>query len=257
MKLLRVNFLDKSIKNFLFLSQMVILIFALLLLIFGYIYWYSDIKIYNNILLIIIILTIIMTVVFAATIFALVYVYRKKYVNRSLLLPVRIGQRILLPFVIFISGVFMGSKDAVRGFYVDVNNILVRSLHRTYPSEQVLVLLPHCLQNSECIYKVTNNLNNCRRCGRCCIGEIALMAEEFKVNTMVVTGGTVARSVVSKSRPGVILSVACERDLAAGIADVIKIPVVGVVNERPNGPCYNTNVNVADLRKRLEEIIEK
>jgi len=248
--------LDKSIKSFLFISKLVIFASVLLLVAFGYIYWYSDINIYNSILLIIIALTIIITVVFSAAIFALVYVYRKKYVSSALLLPVKIGQRVLMPFVIFVSGVFKGSKDVIRGFYIDINNILVKSLHRKYPPEQVLMLLPHCLQNSKCIYKVTNDINNCRRCGSCCIGEIAQMAEELKVDVIVVTGGTVARNIVNKNKPGIIFSVACERDLATGIADVTKIPVIGMVNERPNGPCYNTKINVADLRKELEEILE-
>ncbi|WP_279378941.1 DUF116 domain-containing protein [Acetivibrio straminisolvens] len=71
----------------------------------------------------------------------------------------------------------------------------------------------------------------------------------------MVTGGTAARNIVSKIRPKIIVSVACERDLSSGIADVGSIPVIGIINDRPNGPCYNTNVDVNALKKKLENII--
>jgi len=51
--------------------------------------------------------------------------------------------------------------------------------------------------------------------------------------------------------------VACERDLSSGIADVGRIPVIGIVNDRPNGPCYNTNVDVDAIRNKLESIINE
>ena len=53
-----------------------------------------------------------------------------------------------------------------------------------------------------------------------------------------------------------IVSVACERDLTSGIIDVGNIPVIGIVNERPNGPCYNTCVNVNMLKEKLDSIIK-
>ena len=41
---------------------------------------------------------------------------------------------------------------------------------------------------------------------------------------------------------------ACYRDLSSGIQDTYPLPVFGVLNERPNGPCLDTNVSL----KRLE-----
>lgn len=252
---MKVKSLDKSIRKFLILSELLILFSIFVLAAFGYIYRHSNINTYNYILLFLIALTIIITLVFVVTMLAILYTYRRKYVNAAFLWPVKAGLKILLPFVILISGVMKGSKDIIRNFYIDMNNILVKSYNRKYAPEQVLVLLPHCLQHSNCGYKITNDIGNCRRCGKCCIGEIARIAEEMGVKVKVVTGGTAARNIVSKSKPGVILSVACERDLAVGIADVGSIPVMGIVNERPNGPCYNTTVDVKVLRQRLEEIL--
>ncbi len=52
-----------------------------------------------------------------------------------------------------------------------------------------------------------------------------------------------------------MLAIACERDLMSGIQDVYPLPAIGVLNIRPNGPCYNTHVDMELVRKQLEEII--
>ena len=41
----------------------------------------------------------------------------------------------------------------------------------------------------------------------------------------------------------------------SGIQDVYPLPAVGVLNIRPNGPCYNTHVDMAEVRAQLEKII--
>ena len=248
--------MDKSIKDFLFLSGLLMLFSVLILAIFGYIYLYSDINTYSNILLFLIAVTIIVILVFIIAMAAVLHAYRKRHVSSAFSWPVKLGLRVLLPFVTFISGILKGEKDAIRRFYVDINNILAGSYNKKYSPEKVLVVVPHCLQDSACDCKVTNDIGNCKRCGKCTIGDIARIAEEMKVEARVATGGTAARNFVNMSRPEVILSVACERDLVVGISDVGNIPVFGIVNERPNGPCRYTTVDVGVLRKRLEEIVK-
>ena len=60
-----------------------------------------------------------------------------------------------------------------------------------------------------------------------------------------------ARQMVMQARPKAIVAVACERDLTSGIQDVFPLPVLGVLNERPYGPCFNTRVD----KKKLEDAI--
>ena len=42
----------------------------------------------------------------------------------------------------------------------------------------------------------------------------------------------------------------------SGIQDVYPLPAVGVLNIRPNGPCNNTRVDMAEVRRVLAQIIE-
>ena len=71
----------------------------------------------------------------------------------------------------------------------------------------------------------------------------------------VATGGTLARQIIYKMRPKAVLAIACERDLMSGIQDVYPLPAVGVLNIRPNGPCYNTHVDIEEVKAQLEKII--
>ena len=252
---MRGYYLDKNFKKFIALSVILIAGFFIILIVFGYIYSHSTINTYNFILLILILLTIIIALLFVLEVFAVLYAYRKKHISAIFLRPLKVGLNILLPFVTFISALVSNNKDDIRGFYININNILVQSDGRKYKPQEVLVLLPHCLQNTDCNYKITNDIVNCHKCGKCCIGDIAEISKNFGVMVAVATGGTAARSVVNSAKPKLILSVACERDLTSGIIDVGNTPVIGIINERPNGPCKNTSVDIVAFKKKLEDII--
>ena len=44
---------------------------------------------------------------------------------------------------------------------------------------------------------------------------------------------------------------ACERDLTSGVREVNKIPVLGVFNARPNGPCVDTDINIKEIEDAI------
>jgi len=85
---------------------------------------------------------------------------------------------------------------------------------------------------------------------------LVTLAEEIGFRFFVVTGGTLARQKVMEIRPQAVVAVACERDLASGIQDVYPIPSVGVLNIRPNGPCFNTKVDIEEFKRAIAEIID-
>jgi flagellar biosynthesis protein FlhG len=60
------------------------------------------------------------------------------------------------------------------------------------------------------------------------------------------------KEMIKKFRPTAIIGVACERELVAGIQDVISIPVIAIPNERPEGPCQNTQVNMQEIEKAIK-----
>lgn len=44
---------------------------------------------------------------------------------------------------------------------------------------------------------------------------------------------------------------ACERDLTSGVREVNKIPVLGIFNSRPNGPCIDTNIKINEVEDAI------
>lgn len=170
---------------------------------------------------------------------------RQTYALMNLLFYVAVGAGRLLGI----------DRRRIEGSFVAVSNRIVQNRHLKVPPDRLLVVTPHCLQWAECPHKITRDPNNCKRCGRCDIGALVTMAEELGFHFFVVTGGTLARQTVMKVRPRAVVAIACERDLASGIQDVYPIPSVGVLNLRPNGPCYNTHVDMEEFRRAVEEIL--
>ena len=48
---------------------------------------------------------------------------------------------------------------------------------------------------------------------------------------------------------------ACERDLSSGIQDSYPLPVFGVLNSRPHGPCYDTLVDLEKVEEALKTFL--
>ena len=163
----------------------------------------------------------------------------------------------LYPLVVHSGRLFHIAQESIQHSFIAVNNRLVvnRPLHSA--AKDILLLLPHCLQHDLCDYKITRDPQNCRRCGKCQVPEILDLTNEKGLGLEIVTGGTLARQAVEKHRPHAIIAVACERDLSSGILDSFPLPVYGVVNERPQGPCFNTRVNMTVLKETLDSILQK
>ena len=164
--------------------------------------------------------------------------------------------RLLFPISVRIGKIFGISRRQLEGSFIAVSNLIFIKCGLKVKADRLLVLVPHCLQLATCPHKITRDPYNCKRCGGCNIGDLMKLSDEMGFHFLVATGGTLARQFVEKTRPKAVLAIACERDLMSGIQDVYPLPAVGVLNIRPNGPCYNTRVNMDDVRKMLDKIIE-
>jgi hypothetical protein len=161
----------------------------------------------------------------------------------------------LYPVALSLGGLFGIPKDKIRASFVEVNNHLIRSSRRAFAPREILILVPHCLQKTDCSAKVGRRVENCLRCGGCDIDGLLTLAQYLGVQLAVVTGGTLARKFVAEFRPRAVVAVACERDLAAGIMDTAPLPVLGVGNLRPHGPCKNTAVELEKVKEAVDFFI--
>ncbi|MCF8010804.1 MAG: DUF116 domain-containing protein [Clostridiales bacterium] len=165
--------------------------------------------------------------------------------------PMRMALNNFFPVVLVLGRIFRIDLARIRKSFVQVNNQIVMARQLKLKPEQLLLLAPHCIQNSSCQYKITNNIENCRKCGKCQVYTIIKLREKYGINVGIASGGTLARKYVKEYKPRAIVAIACERDLSSGILETSPIPVLGVTNMRPNGPCIDTCFDLS----RVEEAI--
>jgi len=163
--------------------------------------------------------------------------------------------KFLLPAIELLGRCLGISRDTIRQSFVAMNNSLVVSQKLEVHPDRILILLPHCLQLFDCDIKVTGGIEKCLRCGRCDIRGLAELAERHRIDISVATGGTLARKVIVEKRPKLVIAVACERDLTSGIKDCYPLPVIGIFNDRPHGPCFNTVVDTAKIEQALLSVL--
>ena len=168
----------------------------------------------------------------------------------------RAANQLLFPLAVFLGTLVGIGREKVWQSFIAVNNTLVKAKSSLASPSRLLILVPHCLQDSECPHKITADVNNCKKCGKCCIKDLIELAEKYHAVLKVATGGTLARKYISDFRPQAVVAVACERDLSSGIQDAGVLPVLGVLNSRPNGPCFNTKVAIEEVENAIKTIIK-
>jgi len=163
---------------------------------------------------------------------------------------------LLFPLATRLGKVFDIEKERVERSFIELSNHLVRQKRLKIRPERLLVLTPHCIQQESCPHKITRDVTNCKACGKCPVGDLLALTREYGVNLAVVTGGTLARNVVKTLRPKAVLAIACERDLTTGIQDIFPLPTIGIFNDRPEGPCCNTTVDLTRVEKAIKDFLE-
>ncbi len=143
----------------------------------------------------------------------------------------------LVPIVMKIGSYFGISRDRLSNSFVKISNILIKASTQKVKPEKLLILLPRCLQKS-------------------IIQRISQFSKRLHIPVFTVPGGEKARQIVYNLRPKAIIGVACERDLLSGIQDISdQIPVIGIPNIRPEGPCKNTIIDIRDFEDAVKTFL--
>jgi len=150
-------------------------------------------------------------------------------------------------------------RNNIASSFVAFNNrrVLRKFRGTTLDPDRILILLPHCLQNSFCPFRITTDMGNCKKCGKCVIGQLRTITDERRVSAKVATGGTLARKYIRQIKAKLVIAVACKRDLVSGICDAFPVDVYGIFNEIVNEPCIDTSVSIKDMEAVLDVVCKK
>lgn len=130
----------------------------------------------------------------------------------------------------------------IKQWLINFNNALTCRRHVRVRPEQLLLLLPHCMQWNGCGENLKQDIRLCKQCGRCNIVRMCELAEKYQVRCVVAGGGRRAIAEVRRSETKAVVAVACEKELIIGIFATLPKPVLAVPNRRPCGDCCNTCV---------------
>lgn len=163
--------------------------------------------------------------------------------------------KLLFRLIIGVRGLLRIPKPKLQSLFIRANNRLVSRYRIKVSTEELLLLLPHCLQYKDCQQKISDDLDLCEGCGRCDICQLAQIRKKYQIPAFVVDGGQLALAVANRGNYRAIVAVACEEELEKGILESA-LPVLGIVNHRPEGPCRNTKVEAELVERAINHFLE-
>jgi len=141
-----------------------------------------------------------------------------------------------------------------RGF-VRLNNWITRWRRRRVAPGNLLLLVPHCLQKSDCEANIIHDIDHCKRCGQCDVAGLLVLRDKYGILCNLASGGRQALEYVWDERVRAVVAVACEKELMDGIRASFPKPVLAVPNRRPNGPCRDTCVDLDEVEEAIREML--
>jgi len=128
------------------------------------------------------------------------------------------------------------SRDRLGHSYVHFTNRLSLLGRRAGPGDGLIVLAPRCLNPV-------------------LMRGLRALADEGGAAFVVATGGEEARAAMRGQGSSAVLAVACERDLVAGLREVLRHhTVLALANRRPEGPCRNSEIDLPEAHRCLDEL---
>jgi len=107
-------------------------------------------------------------------------------------------------------------------------------------SLNALALLPHCVQSTKCSARIVEDVQSCTRCGACMIGGIADATQRCSWDLRIAPRSREAYAEARKSRPDIVIAVACPDRLAKGLFKLPEVPSLAIPLELPHGMCIDT-----------------
>jgi hypothetical protein len=139
--------------------------------------------------------------------------------------------------------------------FVSLNNMMTKLRKKRCPPEGLLLLFPHCIQNSKCKQNIKHDLNECKRCGKCKVKDLLEISEEYGISIAIASGGRIALKRVMAEEVQGVVAIACEKELRTGLMAAMPKAIFAVPNLRPNGYCVDTDVYMDDVLKAVERFL--
>ncbi|HHT9140502.1 MAG TPA: DUF116 domain-containing protein [Candidatus Tripitaka californicus] len=150
----------------------------------------------------------------------------------------------------------MTLSETIDSKFVSLSNLVNKLRAAKCPPNSLLILFPHCIQYSKCPQKITLDLGECKRCGKCKVKNLLELSEKYGVQIAVASGGRVALQRVKSEEIRGVVAVACEKELRIGLMAAMPKAIMAVPNLRPHGYCKDTDVTMEEVEKEILRFLE-
>lgn len=166
---------------------------------------------------------------------------------------------IVLPLSPTISWILSDKKKKkFLRWILDRNNEFV--LNNIKKPQKVIILLPRCLQNSECKNNIISSIENCKKCGKCKVKDLVeikhTLDTSVEIDVKTATGGRIAKLHIEEYKPDYVIAVACDKELIEGIKESRDYKILAISNIITEKPCVNTDVDIERIKHFLNMIIK-
>ncbi len=151
----------------------------------------------------------------------------------------------------------MTLSETLDAKLVSLSNLITKLRMSKCPPSSLLILFPHCIQWSKCPQKITLDLGECRRCGKCKVKDLIELSEKYGVQVAVASGGRVALQRVKAEEIRGVIAIACEKELRIGLMAAMPKAIMAVPNLRPHGYCKDTDVTMEEVEKQVRLFLEE
>jgi len=128
------------------------------------------------------------------------------------------------------------------------NKVNEKIFNRIKPQDKIMVL-PHCLRNTDCEATLESSGLVCKDCNRCVIGVLKKKGEEMGYRVFIIPGSTFLKKIVEKNKFKAVLGVACYQDMNLAMNKLSKFHCQGVPLLRDG--CVNTKVDSRIVMEKM------
>lgn len=146
--------------------------------------------------------------------------------------------------------------SAIQESLLRLNKWRVLRGKKKFAGDEIIILCPLCLQNSECVCKILIDAKNCRKCGKCPVKGLVEVTARRNVPLRFVAGGSAAVKLVMDPKVKAVIAVACGKELFAGLLRTLKKKIFTVHIEWPKGPCKDTFVDCAEIEEAIKFLLK-
>lgn len=150
----------------------------------------------------------------------------------------------------------LGREEAWVLSFCGWNNRRVREAFESHRAGKALVLLPHCIQASNCKAQIIQDLGNCFNCGRCTAGDVLAGSLTGKWNCRISNRSHKAYRDAREFGPDLIVAVSCFDRLLKGLVKLPEVPCYVIPLHLPHGMCVDTTFSVPHLAAAMETLVE-